>query len=80
MNASQTKIQIIVIRIADWLLVAALIGYLVYAYLHSYNPNFILTIAVVGLVVIHQFGRWSISRVAYLQQTLKRLQSTPHVR
>lgn len=80
MSTTKIKIQIIILRTADWLLVAGLVGYLVYAYVNSYNPNFIMTIAVVGLVVIHQFGRWSISRVAYLQQTLKRLESVPHVR
>ena len=80
MNVAQTKLLIIVIRTVDWLLVAALVGYLVYAYSHSFNPNLIVTIAVASLLVIHQFGRWSISRLAYLQQTLKRLESTPHVR
>lgn len=80
MNVAQIKIQIIVIKTADWLLVAALVGYLVYAYKHSYSTNFIMTIAIVGLVIIHQFGRWAISRVAYLQQTVKRLESVPHVR
>jgi len=80
MNASQIKIQIFVIRIADLLLVAALVVYLVYAYMHSYSSNFIMTIAIAGLVIVHQFGRWSISRVAYLQQTVKRLESVPHIR
>jgi len=80
MTAAQIKIQIILIQTADLLLVAGLVGYLVYAYVHSYTPNFIMTVAVVGLLIIHQFGRWSISRVAYLQQTVKRLESTPHIR
>jgi hypothetical protein len=80
MNITQIKTQIIVIQASDWLLVFALIGYLVYAYMHSYNKNLTMVVAIVGLMVIHQLGRWSISRVAYLKQTLKRLQSTPHVR
>ena len=80
MNTTQIKIQIIVIQATDWLLVAGLIGYLVYAYMHSYSTNFIITITIVGLVIVHQFGRWSISRVAYLKQTVKRLESVPHVR
>jgi hypothetical protein len=80
MNVTQIKTQIIVIQASDWLLVVGLIGYLVYAYTHSYSLNLIMVVAIVGLMVIHQFGKWSISRVAYLQQTLKRLQSTPHVR
>lgn len=80
MKKSQINTQIVVIRTVDWLLIAGLVAYLVYAYMHSYNPNLIMTIAVVGLAVIHQFGRWSISRMAYLQQTLKRLENTPHVR
>ena len=80
MTTTQIKIQIFVLRTVDWLLVAGLVGYLVYAYMHSYSTNFIITIAIVGLVIVHQFGRWSISKVAYLQQTLKRLESVPHVR
>ena len=80
MTTTQIKIQIFVLRTVDWLLVAGLVGYLVYAYMHSYSTNFIITIAIVGLVIVHQFGRWSISRVAYLQQTVKRLESVPHVR
>ena len=80
MNASQIKSQIVMIRAVDWLLVTAFVGYLVYAYLHSFNPNFIVTIAVAGLIVIHQFGQWSINRVAFLQHSLKRQDTTPHVR
>ena len=80
MTTTQIKIQIFALRTVDWLLVAGLIGYLVYAYMHSYSTNFIITIAIVGLVIVHQFGRWSISKVAYLQQTLKHLESVPHVR
>ena len=80
MTTTQIKIQIFVLRTVDWLLVAGLVGYLVYAYMHSYSTNFIITIAIVGLVIVHQFGRWSISRVAYLKQTVKRLESVPHVR
>ena len=80
MTTTQIKIQIFVLRTVDWLLVAGLVGYLVYAYMHSYSTNFIITIAIVGLVIVHQFGRWSISRVAYLQQTVKRMESVPHVR
>lgn len=80
MNSAQIKSQIVLIRTADWLLVAVFVGYLVYAYLHSFNLNFIVTIAVVGLIVIHQFGQWSINRVAFLQHSLKRKETTPHVR
>lgn len=80
MNVTQLKVQIIAIQTSDWLLVFGLAGYLFYAFTHSHNTNLITTIAILGLVIIHQYGRWAISRVAYLKQTLKRLQSTPHVR
>lgn len=80
MNVNQIKVKIIMIQTSDWMLVTGLAGYLVYAYTHSYSLNMITTVAVVGLVIIHQYGKWAISKVAYLKQTLKRLQSTPHVR
>jgi len=80
MNVTQLKVQIIVIQTSDWLLVFGLSGYLVYAFTHALNTNLIMTVAVFGLVIIHQYGRWAISRVAYLKQTLKRMETTPHVR
>ena len=80
MNETQIKVQIAVIQTSDWLLVIALAGYLIYAFTHQYNSNLILTVAVGGLVIIHQYGKWALSRVAYLKQTLKRLHTTPHVR
>lgn len=80
MNASQTRMIILVIQTVDWLLVFALAGYLAVAYHKSYSPNTTMTIAIVGLLLIHQFGRWSITKIAYLRQTLKRTETIPHVR
>jgi hypothetical protein len=80
MKAAQLKTEIKLIKIIDWLLVFALVGYLVYAYLQTISPNIILTVAILGLFCIHQFGKWSISKVAELEQNVKQLERTPHVR
>ena len=80
MSPTQTKLTIFAIQSVDWVMVSGLGAYLIYAYLHAYSANYIITVGLVGLVIIHQFGHWSITKIAYLQQTLKRLETPPHVR
>ena len=80
MDASKTKMMIFVIQSIDWLLVIVLVAYLIYAYHKSYSPAMMVTVAIIGLVIINQVGQWSITKVAYLRQALKRMGTTPHVR
>ena len=80
MNPSQTKLTIFAIQCVDWVMVSGLCAYLIYAYLHSYRANYMITVGLVGLVIIHQFGQWSITKIAYLRQTLKRLETPPQIR
>jgi len=80
MSPSQIKLMIFVIRSADWVLVAGLAAYLIYAYLSAHSANFIITVGMIGLVLIHQVGQWAITKIAYLRQTLKRLETPTHIR
>jgi len=80
MSPSQIKLMILAIRSVDWLMICALTAYLIYAYHHSQSINFLITVGIIGLAVIHQFGKWAITKIAYLQQTLKRLETPIHLR
>ena len=79
MTPPQIRLLIFVIRSIDWVLVVLLTAYLIYAYLHAYSANYLITVGMIGLVVIHQFGKWTITKVAYLRQTLKRLETPVHI-
>ncbi|MGH8120010.1 MAG: hypothetical protein ACRESK_05275 [Gammaproteobacteria bacterium] len=80
MTPTQIKLIIFAIRSIDWVLIAALTGYLIYAYLNSHSANYLVTVGIIGLAVIHQVGIWAITKIAYFRQTLKRLETPVHIR
>jgi len=80
MNPAQVKAMIFAIQALDWLLIIALSGYLVYTYLHGSSAAYIVTVGIVGLLIIHQIGKWTVTKIAYLRQVLKRYDNPPQIR
>lgn len=80
MNPAQVKMVIFSIQVLDWILIIALCGYLVYAYLHGSSAAYLVTVGIVGLLILHQIGKWTVTKIAYLRQVLKRFDNPPQIR
>ena len=80
MNPVQVKMLIFAIRAVDWLLIIALSGYLLYAYQGGSSATYLVTVGIVGLVILHQIGQWTVTKIAYFRQVLKRHEHPPQIR
>jgi len=78
MNPGTIKTKIFILQLLDWVLLIGVMGGGIYAVLHSANRPLIAVLALAGLILVNQFGQWSLTKIAGHKHTLKQLQRTQH--
>ncbi len=74
MDKRTIKIKIFLIQVVDSLLVIAVIAIAVLAIVNEENRFYMVLGALVGLVIVHQIGQWTINKISSLRVDLKTLQ------
>lgn len=78
MNPSTIKTKIYILQFIDWILLLGVMVGGIYGVLSSENSPLVAVIALIGLVIVNQFGRWSVTKIAAHRHALKQLQRTQH--
>ena len=73
MNEGQIKIQIILIKSVDYLLLIAVFSLAIYTYLNPQNINMLVTIILLGLFLLNRVGHFTIAKIALLKIDLEKL-------
>jgi hypothetical protein len=76
MTPGTIKTKIFILRLIDWLLLLGVMGGGIYAILNSENRPLMAVLALAGLIIVNQFGHWSLTKIAAHRHTLKQLQRT----
>ena len=74
MNKNQIKTKIIIIQSLDWLLIIGLLGGIYFAVENDANKFLIAVCGLVGLIIIHQIGLWSVNKIHTYRISLKNIE------
>lgn len=74
MNESQIKLKIIFFRTIDWILFAIVLGIGLPALMYTDKQFIALVFIILGLIIVHLSGNWTVKKVASLKLELEKLQ------
>lgn len=74
MNAQNIKIRLFFIRLVDWSLLLTVLGIGLPAIFYSEQRPFYAIAVLLGLVLVHRIGDWSLNKIAELQVVLEHMQ------
>lgn len=74
MSSSDIKLKIFLLRAMDWVAFIGVLVWGVYATINAENRPFAALLALIGLGLVNQLGRWTFSKIAILKSNLRHLE------